>query len=88
MKVLLHKNFKKDYKKLPRQTQTIFKERIAIFLKDPFEPLLNNHALLGKYAGYRSINIGGDYRVLYKLLSKDVVVFVTIGTHSKLYKNS
>lgn len=49
-----------------------------------FDPLLNNHALGGKYAGFRSINITGDLRVLYKK-NGEFVIFVKIDSHSNLY---
>lgn len=84
MIVRLHKNFKKRYKKLTEFQKNKFKERRNLFLRDEFDPILNNHALRGKYTGYRSINITGDLRVLYKR-EGDIVIFVTIGKHSNLY---
>lgn len=85
MIVHLHKNFRKQYKKLAESQKNKFKERRNLFLRDEFNPILNNHALRGKYAGYRSINITGDLRALYKR-EGNVVIFVTIDTHSNLYR--
>ncbi len=84
MIIQLHKTFKKQYEKLTQAQKIKFKERRNIFLQDEFNPILNNHALKGKYQGYRSINITGDIRVIYENSSEDVV-FVKIGSHSKLY---
>lgn len=84
MIIELHKTFKKQYEKLTESQKRKFKERRSIFLQDEFNPILNNHALKGKYQGYRSINITGDIRVLYINSSEDVV-FVKIGSHSRLY---
>ena len=81
-----HKNFLKKYIKLRPGDKQKFKERRDLFLNDPFSPILNNHALEGKFKGYRSINIGGDLRVVYKLVADDIALFVTIDTHSNLYK--
>lgn len=86
MKITFHKNFEKKYAKLRPGEKQKFKERRNMFLDDPFYPLLNNHALEGKYEGYRSINIGGDLRVIYKILTKNTVLFTKIDTHSNLYK--
>lgn len=61
------------------------KERRNIFLKNPYDPILNNHALHGKYMCYRSMSITGNIRIVYKLFDKDTVLFAEIGTHSKLY---
>ncbi len=85
MKIVLHKNFEKEYKKLSKKERGKFKERIDIFMKNPFDVILNNHPLRGKYNGYRSINITGDLRAIYGILSKDRYLFVSINTHSELY---
>lgn len=85
MKVNFHKRFEKDYHKLSEKEHAKFKERLALLITDEFHPLLNNHALTGKYLGYRSISISGNLRAVYKHLKSDCIVFVTIGTHSKLY---
>ena len=85
MDIRLHRNFERRYIKLPPSVRKQFKERRDIFVENPFNPVLHNHALQGKYHGYRSINITGNYRAVYKLIAKDVVIFVDLGTHSELY---
>ena len=86
MKIFVHKKFIKGYEKLRSGEKKRFKERRNIFLIDPYNPILNNHALHGKYAGYRSIDITGNIRVIYRFLGRDAVLFADIGTHPKLYK--
>ncbi len=86
MKVLRHQTFKKHYKKLREGEQRRVKERLALFLQNPFDPNLNNHPLKGRYSGCRSINIGGDLRAVYKLLADGMAFFFTINTHSNLYQ--
>lgn len=85
MKLVLHKNFAKQYKKLPIKVQTQTKNRLKLFLTNPNDKRLRNHALLSKYQGYRSINITGDYRAVFKVVGSKAV-FTHIGTHSQLYK--
>ena len=70
---------------MPHKIQQRFKDRISTFEKDPFDPLLHNHALAGNFEGYRSIDITGDTRAIYKALNEDTVEFVLIGTHHELY---
>ena len=79
------KTFDKQYSKLNSKTKTIYKSRITIFKDNPFDFRLHNHALKGKYLGYRSIDITGDTRVLYTVKGNVVIVFGFIGTHSQLY---
>lgn len=86
MKIILHKDFKKQFKKLQPSDQKRFQERRDVFLANPFDLSLNNHALRGKYSGYRSINLTGDKRIVFRELEKDLVVFAAVGTHSDLYE--
>jgi addiction module RelE/StbE family toxin len=84
MKVIFSTGFKKDYKKLSEKIKNRFESRLALFLKDKKNRILNDHALMGKYGGYRSINITGDWRVIYWERGEEII-FVAIGTHSQLY---
>ena len=86
MRIVLHRNFEKQYAKLQKQTKVHTKERLALFLRDEFHPILNNHPLRGKYVGYRSINITGDLRALYRRGEHDDRIFTLIDTHSNLYR--
>lgn len=85
MIILLHRNFEKRYGKLPKNVRERFKERRNLLIKQPFHPLLNNHALSAKWDGCRSINITGDYRAIYREESRGIVRFLAIGTHPELY---
>lgn len=87
MKYQFHNHFKKAYLKLPGKIQKTVDDKLFLFSKDPFAESLRNHFLMGKYKGYRSINITGDYRAVYKEMSKNKVIFVKLGTHSELYGN-
>ena len=85
MKIIFQKSFEKEYKKLSNKIKLKVQEKDILFVVDQRNPILNNHALHGKYKGYRSISITGNIRVVYKLLNKDTVLFAEIGTHSELY---
>ena len=85
MKIYLHSKFYKDYVKLSPKLQKKFKERRDLFFFDEFNSVLNNHALKGKWSGYRSINITGDIRAVFKRES-DSALFVAIDNHSNLYR--
>lgn len=84
MIVLFHKNFDKKYKKLKHSEKDKFQERLKLFLMDEFNPILNNHPLKGKYVGYRSLNVTGDLRAIYKKVL-ETIIFATIDSHSNLY---
>lgn len=84
MNIYLHKNFNRGFKKLTKAQKNKFRERRDLFLKDEFNPVLNNHPLKGKFEGYRSINITGDIRALFKR-EKNQAIFVAVKSHSNLY---
>ena len=77
--------FKKQYKKLPRNIQIQFDERVQLFAIDPTLPMLKVHPLKGNYAGYWSMSVNGDIRALYVLHGDNMVIFGLIGSHSQLY---
>ena len=87
MKIVFHRNFEKQYKRLRATEKKRFKERLYIFKRDEFNSVLNNHPLRGTYKGYRSINITGDLRAIYKMIARDVFLFVAIDTHHNLYSS-
>lgn len=83
--ILLHKHFEKRYAKLSKKFKEAFRERKNLFLEDMHNPLLETHALHGRYKGYQSFNVTGDIRVVYKEEEKDIFLFTDIGTHPELY---
>lgn len=85
MKIFFHRHFKRQYRKIPEKIKERFKERLFVFGKNPFGSLLNNHALAGDFKGYRSIDVTGDIRAIYKVLNEESVEFVCIGSHHELY---
>lgn len=86
MRVDYGKKFIKHYQKLPRALQLRFEDRLQMFRDDKFHPLLNNHGLKGQWRGYRSINITGDWRAIFREFEDgNLVFFDYIDTHSQLY---
>lgn len=85
MNYQFHNHFKKTYLKLPQKLKDAVNKKLVLFSKHPNSSSLNNHILIGKYKNYRSINITGDYRAIYKEISKNKVIFVKLGSHSELY---
>lgn len=80
--------FNKQRKSAPVEIKKAFLETILLFIEDPDHPSLRNHSLKGKFSGYRSIDITGDYRAIFKesnLCKQKVFIFQMFGTHSQLY---
>ncbi len=77
--------FKKAIKALSFKMQEKVMEKLQILMENEFEPSLNNHSLHGEYSGFRSINITGDFRIIYKKVDDDICQLYDAGSHSKLF---
>ncbi|MEK7068832.1 MAG: type II toxin-antitoxin system mRNA interferase toxin, RelE/StbE family [Patescibacteria group bacterium] len=77
--------YKRQFRKLPQDMQRKVMERLVLFMQDETHPLLYNHALRFEWTGYRSINITGDYRMIFKKVSETMVRLEQVGTHNELY---
>lgn len=89
MKAKFDKLFLTQYKKADVRIRNEFDKRLRIFVKDPANPQLRNHALLYKWFGHRSIDVTADWRAIYEEIregEETFAYFVTIGTHIDLYK--
>ncbi|MBU6431221.1 MAG: type II toxin-antitoxin system mRNA interferase toxin, RelE/StbE family [Patescibacteria group bacterium] len=87
LKISYSNRFIKDFTNAPFKIRVSFKERLKIFIKEKFSPILNNHKLNGELKNYRSLNVTGDWRAVFSENSKDKEIsFHLLGTHSKLYK--
>jgi addiction module RelE/StbE family toxin len=86
MKVVYRKSFTDQFTKLSKPQKQLVKDAIELFLEDPLHESLRNHSLKGGWAKYRSISADDDLRLHYRAISKDVVLFVAVGTHKELYK--
>ena len=82
-KVHLDRKFLKRYAKLSLKMQKRVSERLALFKRDWRNPVLRTHKLQGKWKGYLSINVTGDYRAMFEWKQEgEFAVFHEIGTAS------
>jgi addiction module RelE/StbE family toxin len=61
-------------------------DAIDLFIDKPFQEDFRNHALKGEWLGYRSISVGGDLRLHFKMIDDETAYFVAVGNHKQLYK--
>jgi len=84
MRIKLHRDYVKGFNRLKASEKEKFRQRRGPFLLDEFNLVLNNHPVRGKYQGFRSFNLTGDLRVIYKRNGMNGI-FVVIDIHSNLY---
>jgi len=76
--------FNKQRKAAPLEIKQAFRDTLDLFAENPNHETLRNHPLIGKYAGFRSIDVTEDWRALYRS-EPERIIFVEIGTHPQLY---
>ena len=62
MKIAFHRNFEKRYKKASSKVCSRFDERLRIFAKNAFHPILSN------------LPLTGDWRAIYVFVEENEVV--------------
>jgi len=80
--------FRKAFKRKVRGNKNLelrFRDRVAIFQKNPFDPRLKTHRLSGQLQGFWSFSIDYDVRVVFSFIEQSRVLFVEIGTHEEVY---
>lgn len=61
-------------------------ETLNLFIDNPYHKDLRNHQLRNEWRGYRSISIGGDLRIHFRMINDEFAYFVAVGSHDQLYK--
>lgn len=82
MEVLYSHKFLREYNKCLSEVRETAKEREKIFKLNSRHPILKTHKLKGRYSNLYSFSVNFHYRIIFEYLSKDSVVFHSIGDHS------
>ena len=88
MKIELHPDFKKSYKKrISNNPKLVLKtaQRINLFQENSDEPILRVHQLKGSKNNLRAFSITGDIRIVYMKISEEHIILLDIGTHNQVY---
>ena len=88
MKVIFSTSFKRSLKrhiKRDSNLEVTFREKLAMFQNDPFDPSLRTHNLKGNLAGSSAFRLTYALRVVFKLTDEGHALFSDIGTHDEVY---
>lgn len=78
-------NFEKQFHGLEQTIQKIAARKILLFENNPSHPGLNTHKLKGALDQLWAFSVNEKYRVLFKFLKDNEVVYYDIDTHD-IYK--
>ncbi|MDD3998498.1 MAG: type II toxin-antitoxin system mRNA interferase toxin, RelE/StbE family [Candidatus Shapirobacteria bacterium] len=85
MEVQYLPKFLRQYQKIPKKVKIKAEKQEAIFRKNPFDPRLKTHHLIGKLKEFWSFSVDYQYRIIFQFADENIVWFYLIGTHS-IYK--
>lgn len=77
--------FEKKFEELEKDVQKIAAKKILFFENNPFHPSLNTHKLKGHLNSFWSFYINKRFRVLFRFLNKNEVIYYDIDNHD-IYK--
>jgi mRNA-degrading endonuclease YafQ of YafQ-DinJ toxin-antitoxin module len=80
--------FRKAFKRKVRgnrNLETRFRDRVAVFQTNPFDPRLRTHRLAGRLQGLWSFSVDYDVRVIFSFIEPNQALFVDLGTHEEVY---
>ena len=63
----------------------LFHQKLKLFVQDPRNPELYDHALKENLVGYRAFSLNYDLRVVYQENPKSIIL-INVGTHPQVYQ--
>ncbi|OGZ78195.1 MAG: hypothetical protein A2528_03835 [Candidatus Staskawiczbacteria bacterium RIFOXYD2_FULL_37_9] len=86
MEIFTTEDFEKDYSSLPKEIQKKAKRQENIFKNNPFYPSLRTEKLTPKSREAWSFRVDKKYRIIFRFLGENKIVFIAIGPHDWVYK--
>lgn len=74
-------NFECNFNNLPEMIQKVAVKKILLFENNPLHPSLNCHKLKGALSNFWAFSVTKSYRVLFRFLKNNEVIYYDIDTH-------
>ena len=86
MEILLSEEFRGSFSCLDKQIQKQADKQIIIFKDNPFYPSLHTEKLAPRSKQLWSFRINQKYRVVFRFIDKNNILFLAVGPHDWIYK--
>lgn len=84
--ILVTEEFKKNFIKLPANIQKKAIKQEQFFRANPFYPSLHTEKLEPRNQQVWSFRIDKSYRIVFRFLEKNRILFLTLGHHNWIYR--
>ena len=81
LKIRVTSEFTKAFQRIPVRIQDLAEKKDNWFRRDAFDSRLHTHRLGGALKDYWSYYINRKYRILFRFINGDEVLYYDIGTH-------
>lgn len=88
LQIIVTAEFIKRYKLLPAAIRLMAEKQEKLFRVNPFYPSLHTEKLEPKNKQVWSFRIDKRYRIIFRFLDRERVLFLTVGPHSWIYRIS
>lgn len=85
LEILVTKEFQNRYSKLPIAIQKKAEKQEKLFRQNPFYPSLHTEKLKPKGKQNWSFRVDKVYRIVFRFVSENKILFLTIGRHDWVY---
>lgn len=86
MKIDYTNKFERKYAELPKQIKIRAEKQEKLFKDNPFHPSLHTEKLSPKFKDVWSFRIDKNYRIIFRFVENDTVLFLNIGSHDYIYR--
>ena len=86
MRIILTAEFVSRYDDLPEKIQIKAETQEKYFRENPFHPSLHTEKLEPHRKEVWSIRVDRRYRIAFRFIDGDTVLFLTVGPHDWVYK--
>jgi len=86
MEIFVTAEFEQQYCELPELIKKKAQKQERLFRQNPFHPSLHVEKLEPKNKQLWSFRVDRKYRILFRFINKDKVIFLTVGHHDWIYK--
>jgi Txe/YoeB family toxin of Txe-Axe toxin-antitoxin module len=87
IELVVTEEFRRNYEQLPLAIKNKAERQQRVFIENPFHPSLETEKLNPKSREVWSFRIDRQYRIIFRFITGERVLFLTVGRHHWIYRH-